>query len=232
MPAEATFLGTRIKNEHERIANLTSGQFDNDCDALARPECGYLTSLEVSYYVAEPELFTVWIDHTMSVPEYGISKSSSDMEGALLNLDGDWLDPCDVYEKVLHRPDLCDRNTVQVGVSGQKDIIPVYSILQAAGIPDLDARGSSNPKQELYNETIRFAGAVLVVSIDYTNENSFVEGNITYTISVQRVENAEYKGEELTPEPGVEDANRTIIDRHGLRIVIKQTGLVGRFDLG
>lgn len=103
--------------------------------------------------------------------------------------------------------------------------------MQAAGIPDLDARASDSKDFDLYNETIRYAGAVLVVSIEYSNEQTFKEDNITYTIRVQRVKNAEYKGEELTPEPGVEDINRTIIDRHGLRIVVKQTGLVGQWDI-
>lgn len=171
---EATFLATRIKNQHERIANLSSYEFDTDCNDLAWPECGYKNAGLVTYYLAEPEFFTVWIDHTMSVPEYDISASSADLQGQLVNADGAKIDVCTGYVDVLEDSSKCDRSILSIGSKGRKDIMPMYSLMEAAGIPDLDARASNNAKMDLYNETIRYAGAVLVVSIDYTNMESWV----------------------------------------------------------
>ncbi|RYE83826.1 MAG: hypothetical protein EOO65_03310 [Methanosarcinales archaeon] len=52
-----------------------------------------------------------------------------------------------------------------------------------------------------------------------------------YTYRVQSVSDAEFKYEQILPEPGSGAVNRTILDRHGLRILVKQAGNVGRIDV-
>jgi hypothetical protein len=56
---------------------------------------------------------------------------------------------------------------VGVGIAGRKDIVAVKTLLNAAGIPSLDVvAGTDN---DLSNETMRFAGNIIVINIEYSN---------------------------------------------------------------
>jgi len=74
------------------------------------------------------------------------------------------------------------------------------------------------------------------VNIEYDNyqlqTGSWSESNITYTYTTQLVDAAEFKAEQLGGDaPGVgEAAARTVLNRHGLRILVRQSGVVGTFD--
>jgi len=134
--AEATFLSTRIKEEYEQIINSTSNEPDLDCLKLHHPDCRYGATNLTTYYIGEPELFTAWIDHSISVPGLDESKAAVDMNGKLTTTVGGKhveIDPCRIYnERQIPCPSL-----VKFGYK-DKDIIPIQAFLDAAGIESMD----------------------------------------------------------------------------------------------
>lgn len=82
------------------------------------------------------------------------------------------------------------------------------------------------------DESHRYAGMVLVVRVFYDNTHSMNTADVRYTYSVRHVPSTEFKVEE--PMYGVAATGgavqRTIVDRHGIRIVFLQTGKIGTFD--
>lgn len=102
---------------------------------------------------------------------------------------------------------------VHVGQSDsavQGDTFPVAALLQAAGIDSLDASsalcGTPVLSQGAHlrcacllcwsghvDSSMRFDGAILVVSIVYTNYDSYDPNRVSYTMSVEHVANTEFK---------------------------------------
>lgn len=70
----------------------------------------------------------------------------------------------------------------------------------------------------------------LQVSNFFADTHSFSESVFSYTYSVQAVQNAEFKAEQVLPEPGSGNQNRTIVDRHGIRLLVRVSGNVGVWD--
>ena len=168
------------------------------------------------------------IDHMMIASAVGISRASLDMAGSLVGVDGRAMDPCDDYAAI----GLPCPPAVRVGVPGKPDIVPVQTLLRAAGVSSLDQRAGE--LGVLLDETLRFSGMVVVLSIEYSNylsrTGSWQEGTVGYRYVASAVPNSEFKGEEVLPAPGAAGTGRTVVDRHGIRFVVKQSGLVGTFD--
>jgi len=171
----ATFAATRI-TETSYTLNASAA-----CANQTLPGCVYaaVPGSAFAYYIANLEMFTLLLDHTLSAASVGV--------GA--------------------------------------DILPLRSLLRAAGVASLDTVVPS------LNETRRYAGAVLVVTIEYSNlwfdTNSWSERDLSYVYSVRAVDDAEFKAEEsVATGPGA----RLVRDRHGLRVLVKQSGTVGTFD--
>lgn len=82
------------------------------------------------------------------------------------------MDPCKPYNKV-HR--ICPP-FVNLGASGQRDIIPIATLLEAAGVNSLDEVAGTT--EDLATETKRFAGVILLVRIDYDNYYTYHPENI------------------------------------------------------
>lgn len=217
----AAFLSTRIKEVNQTVS-------PSFCVHAVSPECHWDDEGIFTYFIAQPELFTLWVDHTLSVPDIGLSpdtfsRSATEMEGKLVALDGTTvIDPCDPYKKLkLDCPPY-----VAVGSKGL-DIVPLQSLLDAAGVSlDDDAKLTTGN----VSETVRYSGIVLVLSIFYTNMDTYNPFDVTYRYSVSPILHAEYKGEEVSPLPGLSTPKRTLFDRHGVRIVIRQSGTVGIFS--
>lgn len=105
--------------------------------------------------------------------------------------------------------------------------------------------GDTSPPQSL-----RYSGYITLIEIDYTNFGSLGTEDVTYaapepswrrctrvphvavaclarryTYRVSKVKDTEFKAEEVMPGRGSLQHNRTLLDRHGLRFVVKQEGV-------
>jgi len=214
----ATFAATRI-TETSYTLNASAA-----CANQTLPGCAYaaVPGSAFAYYIANLEMFTLLLDHTLSAASVGVSRAAAQMPGKLVDTSGAALSVCDDYAA---QGWPCDPN-VKVGRVGVgADILPLRSLLRAAGVASLDTVVPS------LNETRRYAGAVLVVTIEYSNlwfdTNSWSERDLSYVYSVRAVDDAEFKAEEsVATGPGA----RLVRDRHGLRVLVKQSGTVGTFD--
>ena len=80
--------------------------------------------------------------------------------------------------------------------------------------------------QSVYSH--RYAGIVLLVSLTYSNAfidtGSWSESVYKYQLRVTSIPGTQFKAEQVLPGPGVNDPNgtQTILDRHGIRIIVKQ----------
>lgn len=214
----AIFAATRI-TETSYALNASAA-----CVNQTLPGCTYaaVPGSAFAYFVADLEMFTLLLDHTLSAASVGVARAAAQMPGKLVDTSGATLNVCDDYSA---QGWPCDPN-VKVGrVGAGADILPLRSLLRAAGVASLDTVVAS------LNETRRYAGAVLVVTIEYSNlwfdTSSWSEHDLTYVYSVRAVDDAEFKAEEsVATGPGT----RLVRDRHGLRVLIKQSGTVGTFD--
>ena len=225
LEANALFLTTRFTTLRQEAspANCTAEQYTF---------CSFNTTSSVYALVADAEMFTLLIDHSMAVPSLGISRTASQMAGNIQGYSGqdDYADPCAPY--VAYRAG-CP-SFVAVGVSGLRDIVPLKSLLNAAGISSLDQVAGTDPT--LSNETLRYSGLVLLVEIFYSNQfvdtGSYNTSDIRYTYRVATVRNSEFKAQgAVTADNIVPSAAREIFDRHGVRIVVSYTANVGGLDL-
>eukprot|EP01138_Halocafeteria_seosinensis_P004396 gb/GECG01004497.1/.p1 GENE.gb/GECG01004497.1/~~gb/GECG01004497.1/.p1 ORF type:complete len:486 (+),score=39.44 gb/GECG01004497.1/:1-1458(+) len=216
--ANAIFLSTRItyqasqRNRSEICANMSLAS------------CAYKEFAHQDFYVADPEFYTLFIDHSMSVPSLDVSKSAIQLGGRLLGTDGKRLDPCKPYTEA-NRP--CP-SFINLGQSGAKDIVPIAALLEAGGVNSLDDVAGTT--EDLVGETKRFAGLILLVQIDYDNYYTYNPENIRYTYTVTQVSNQEFKIEQLVNNQNDAHESRLIYDRHGVQIVMLQTGSIGSFS--
>jgi len=78
------------------------------------------------------------------------------------------------------------------------------------------------------DESLRYAGCILLVLIDYTNMVSFDTSYFEYSISVRRVLNTEFKTDQLQFTTFPQEYNYW--NRHGIRLLFLRRGTVGTFD--
>ena len=70
---------------------------------------------------------------------------------------------------------------------------------------------------------------MLQVNLDYNNRFSFDTSRVEYRYTVNHIKEAEFKAEEVLSE---QDATtRVVNNRHGVRIVFRQLGEIGIFDI-
>lgn len=194
-----------------------------------------------SYYLVQPENFTLAIDHSVNAPKAGFAASSRNdqiVDGKILGQDGVEINPCDDYT-VWGQPcpasinigkgATCTDQKKKHNAKYCRDIIPLMTLLRAAGITDLDADGDYDSEGEV--ESYRYAGLVLQVNIYYSNDvHAFSGRSYRYHYTVDHIKQEEYKGAEVSYVDGG-SGERHIYDRHGIRLVFTVTGNVGHFDL-
>lgn len=79
-------------------------------------------------------------------------------------------------------------------------------------------------------ETMRNSGLVIMLQIEYDNTFSFDQNKYQYDIRVLQVEGTDFKGEQVIPvNPQDGLLQRVVRNRHGVRIVVTQAGMVGEF---
>ena len=141
---------------------------------LTTPNCAYLplynasSAATIRSYVPDIEFFTIQIDHGFVAPQAGLTKTARQMRGRLLNSQGREMDPCIAYTS-LGLP--CDPN-VAVGLPDRSDVVPLRTLMLAAGVESLDAVSGDDATS---SSSLRQQGLVLLVELSYTN---FAVGNI------------------------------------------------------
>ena len=204
-----------------------------------------------SWYISQIEDYLVKIDHSMLASKVALTRTGYQMdEGEMLahvNEDGDvqgvkdpdpvLIDPCDDFEprSSCPTPAVAGMWGVNVGDKAHTDVVKVKTLLRAAGLSAnaLDEPGASAGSDK---RRLRHRGIVLMLNIDYDNTYSRVWGfmypdtdKYRYRYSVINVPDEGYEVTELHKYDQLE-GTRTIFLRHGIRIVLKQTGTIGAFS--
>lgn len=223
------FAATRITERDQQLPDT--------CD-LARndPSCfDWEPAGEVGdqvYYPAQIEWFTAFIDHTMTASRLGLSyswPSAGLFSRGIFDLDGNKLDPCDDYAS----EQACRAANVTLE-TGRRNIVPLKTLLRAAGIDDLDTEGDVACESDAVSpgcESFRYSGLILQVNIEYNNKFSFDSSQVEYRYTVDHVKNSEFQANELIiSNDNGSNRTRTVNNRHGIRVVFRQIGEVGKFD--
>lgn len=198
----AIFLPTRITTLNQVITPAAS------CAGLAHSYCAWNTTSSSVVYMADPEFFTLLIDHSFS-STVGIDRSSAQMSGAILGTNGKPLNPCDAYANFTAG---CASN-ITVGQLGARDILPLQTLLLAAGITNLDLVAAHSNINGLNTQTHRYAGIVLVVNIVYTNyalaapsaprgTGVINDGNVEYYYTVSAIPDESFKSQQAVTSTG------------------------------
>eukprot|EP00484_Ammonia_sp_Unknown_P030096 CAMPEP_0197026890 /NCGR_PEP_ID=MMETSP1384-20130603/6896_1 /TAXON_ID=29189 /ORGANISM="Ammonia sp." /LENGTH=458 /DNA_ID=CAMNT_0042455649 /DNA_START=35 /DNA_END=1411 /DNA_ORIENTATION=+ len=211
--------------EHMMITTRVSEQF-----MTFNPQCTYQTfgaggttcNGSVSYvvsstphrYLAGVENYTVMITHAMlDLKHYELTGhekyclTGEQMDGKLVDFDGN---------ELMHFP------------PNQSLILTVQDLLDAAetdlsDLSDAESHGGSIKT----DETMRHAGIMLMVIINYDNTYSTHNRNPKYTMQVVRIKQAEYK---VTESIQWNQTYRMIRDRHGIYVTFVQGGRIGKFN--
>jgi hypothetical protein len=147
------------------------------------------------------------------------------MEGALYDIKGNVVDPCDDYT---NRGQVCPTKAthhfdVAYGQTDSDDIIPIETLLRAAGVTLEEAFEAGKPDSK------RKTGIVLVMEIKYDNVQTSSTSIIEYKTYVTEVKGANFKSEQGLFNSNTPD-QRMVYNRHGIRVLILQTGDLGHFD--
>ena len=83
------------ERKKERIAHLTPFVLCAACDPTADPMCSLIVGPTSYTYMANLELFTLKIDHSVSAEEFNLFQSSQEMHSdGILTTDGKRIDIC------------------------------------------------------------------------------------------------------------------------------------------
>jgi len=222
----SAFVTTRVTSHQE---TLPSG-----CDASTRKEpicLDWDSKPKTASYIAQPEYFTVGIDHSMltsfrregsfgggrltSLTSRTIAPtentSSYVIGGEIRDEDDNVIHACHPYQKwgTPCPPYVNVFNSGGPPSDSDFDIIPLETLLYAAGV-DLDRPSPYNPSQ-----TYRYSGLVIHVAVIYSNVDYdiFNPDKFRYQYKVSKGAN-HYKGEEVGKVAWT-DTSREIYDRHG-----------------
>lgn len=213
--ATSMFVSTRVSLQSEVLINALNQSAGGCDDTIPLPHCIYARSgPDEVFYVADPEDFTVMIDHSVFAPLVGIQADATHLAGRLLNSTGGRVE--------VAAPEY-------VGFAGKPDILRVSTLLRAAGVDDLDAPSDFRSlKPNASEESFRYAGLQLLVFVTYSNTDSFNLSDISYSYDVVRINRTEFKALQNVVTKNI--SSRLVYDRHGIRMIFVQNGQLGRFD--
>lgn len=182
--SQGTYLPTVVSVHREAVAAGCASYPTPNCDAWE-----VINGSQQSFYIPDIRYYLVTIKHgfTSSV---NISGSGTRRVGRIVDSHGSTLNLCASYSA--HRLP-CPEPVAASLSAGNPDTFAVITLLQAAGIDDLDdpagGRRGGRPGQ-----TLRSSGFVLLVNIDYSNSflstgrsigtGQYSEDYIEYTYSV------------------------------------------------
>jgi len=213
---------------------ITSQREDLVCESPEDQTCPTVynaTGSETTNYAVDIEAFTVLFDTAVAATNLDITGQSSEMEGWLLVKDNKafcssspdartgwgsatFTDTAPCYIK----PNKTSANL---------DYFQVETLLQAAG-SSLDSETSAGS-----GETYRESGVTLIMQVDYTNTLSWagVADAIQYTYTPYLLGSTSFKMYDAVYS-GANDyrQNRTLLNKHGVKIDLLQGGDLGAFS--
>jgi len=206
---DESFVLFPIVEDHDVfMATRVTMSSENLACNLTSPDCAYQqVGPAQTLYIADIEKFTILLDHTMYTPF--LSRNAEQIRGWFLDSKGN---------KII---DMDPPN--QIGQPGKSDIFEVGFLLKAAGGIDLDTVSNTNP-----NITKRYDGIVILIFVTYSNMENFNQKEVVYFYTAHMIEQTKYKAEQPIYTKTLD--NRVIWDRHGIRVIILQTGTIGKFD--
>jgi hypothetical protein len=213
---------------------ITSRKEELVCQASSGTTCPFIyntSSPEITNYVADIEAFTVLFDTSVACTSLDITGQSSEMEGWLFVKSNDAF--CKSYEQAkttwggdetaTSAPCYVQPNRT----SANLDFFELETLLQAADT-SLDAETSSGS-----GETFREAGVTLIMQIEYSNTLSWkgLSRDIQYTYTPYLLGSTSYKIYDAVYS-GADNyrQNRTLLNKHGVKIDLLQTGELGSFS--
>eukprot|EP01088_Endostelium_zonatum_P006201 TRINITY_DN18305_c0_g1_i1.p1 TRINITY_DN18305_c0_g1~~TRINITY_DN18305_c0_g1_i1.p1 ORF type:complete len:443 (-),score=81.61 TRINITY_DN18305_c0_g1_i1:24-1352(-) len=212
----AMFITTRV-NVSTKVAitnrNVTAAStFDANGTATISPNCllnssncFYTKTQQSALYVAIPELFTIKIAHAWQAILFNEGELASlSNKGVFVYSDGKRVEAT---------------GAEVIGVYGKDDIIYLSTFLRAAGISFDTLVDGLVP---------RYDGVIILIVLSYTNTDGYRTNEYSYTYTATYVTGAQFK---VVQE--IYGKNyQTILEfnRHGVRLLIVQSGEIGRFD--
>lgn len=179
------------------------------------------TGKRENFFVAGIENFTINFSHGFYSELLGLTKSSAELWGRIVDPSGREMPVC------VSSPSFpCSNFPYLVfGVGGQVDNITLNTLLLAAGI-DLDEVNPSNTRQKTYRES----GVVLLVTLSYSNAFSFNQSDYRYTMSVSEVASSGFTVPEQLGNNALLPNSSYLLIRSGVRVRFIQAGTVGAFS--
>lgn len=212
--ASSMFVSTRVTMVSQTLVNAANPSAGGCDERMATPNCVYDNGTSETFFVAQPEDFTVMVDHSAFAPLVGVQVEATDLAGRLLNSTGGRIN--------VTAPEF-------VGKRGFADILRIGTLLRAAGVDDLDAETDfRSRKPNATAESFRYAGLQLLVFVTYSNTETFNLSDVSYTYEVVRINRTEFKALQNVATKNI--TNRLVYDRHGIRLMFVQSGELGRFD--
>ncbi|KAI8056007.1 hypothetical protein BDF22DRAFT_673226 [Syncephalis plumigaleata] len=170
-------------------------------------------SSAVNYFIGYVEDHEIAINHTVRDHVTGHSYHSSHIEGSLAAHQP----ASDDATTLINFNGSADTETNSTSANSSSRRIPLSTLLKAAGVNLTD--------------DIRTRGVVLVVYIDYSNRFNLFSGSkkgVTYTYRVEAAEEMNTDRVEIVP---TSNELVTEVTRKGVRIIFRQTGSFGHFNV-
>ena len=183
-----------------------------DCDPKARWPKGFA---QRTYFIADIESFTLLIDHSVRGPQVGLAADSSEMNGQYEFCNGSRVVPevTNQGQAFFTVGDLLDGASMEDGTCGLN--------LDTQSVMGAHARNSA-----------RYDGIVMQLEIEYYNTKTWHgplgKDVVEYTMRTSVINGTKSKVEdEIWVEyPG----KRVTRNRHGIKLIIVQTGRLGAFS--
>ena len=262
----AMFATTRVTSQPQHLPDTCTA---SDAGRAHKACLEWQLDAKDVFFVSQVEDFTVMIDHNFNAPLAQLSQPSTDpsvLDGWICQAcadDGDdvlgvstcndacekdsdrVVVPCEDYtSRGLPCPDVVNVGTPRTRAGCQstkcRDVVPLRTLLRAAGITSLDSEGEYHDGT-LGRQSWRFSGLILHVDIFYTNHgvtnmaglfssSAYNPKEYEYFYVVKKVKDTSFAGTQMIDTDVMHGRNRTLLDRHGIRLVFTVTGSIGHKD--
>ncbi|KAG0232857.1 cytochrome c oxidase subunit 1 [Actinomortierella wolfii] len=254
--ADVKQIGPWPSSSSFKNTTLPAANIQNQCDvnvpttAGCDPDKAPVVILTPSSYVADIEEFTLMLEHSIRGQASGVEIRSGNMEyGELIDsvtglsiqrwddqsrtaMTHGWDSRNDLHSITTDtsaEPDFSSTTALNADSSRPQklsgDVLRVGDLLKAANV-NLDSLSES--PMAATNETIRSAGVVIIVVIQY-GAIGWNPNKISYRYMPKAIVDQEYKAIETIRD--FQAGRRVEINRHGIKIVFSQHGELGKFSM-